>query len=170
MRTKENTPYHHQGSGKWSSSSWGNTWWPVVHLLDPPLLHWTHRGWDEVPLYPWCSTSQWGHQWPILPVSMGQKRIQWNVTYHMNNGITTATIHLVCNGRKDSFPYLCDSIVHDCICCKWVFKCCSPMYKGRLEIFPPIMGVAGACSSTRKGKGGEGVPDLFDTSSTGGCV
>ena len=90
----------------------------------------------------------------------------------MNNGITTATImiHLVCNGRKDGFPYLCDGIVHDRICSKWVFECRSPMYKGRFKEFPPVAGVGGACRSTRKGKGGEGVPDLSDMTSTGGCV
>ena len=88
----------------------------------------------------------------------------------MNNGITTATIHLVGDGRKDGFPYLCDGIVHDRICSEWVFECRSPMYKGRFEGFPPVTGVGGACGSTRKGKGGEGVPDLFDMMSTGGCV
>ena len=44
------------------------------------------------------------------------------------------------------------------------------MYKGRFEGFPPVAGVGGACSSMRKGKGGEGVPDLFDMMSTGGCI
>ena len=88
----------------------------------------------------------------------------------MNNGITTAAIYLVCDGRKDGFPYLCDGIVHDRIRSEWVFECRSQMYKGRFEGFPPVAGVGGACGSTRKGKGGEGVPDLFDTTSTGGCV
>ena len=90
----------------------------------------------------------------------------------MDNGITTVTIHLTCDGGKDSFPYLCDSIIHDHVRSKWVFECRSPIYvyESQFEGFPPVAGVGGACGSTRKGKGGEGVPDLFDTMTTGGCL
>ena len=76
----------------------------------------------------------------------------WIRTYHMYNGLTTAAINLACDGGKDNLPYLHNNVLHDHICSKWVFKCCSPMYEGWFEGFSPIAGVGGACHTLRKGK------------------
>ena len=88
----------------------------------------------------------------------------------MNNGITTATHHLIFNRGKDIMPYLCYDILHDCVCSKRVFKCCSPMYEGWFEGFPPLTGVGHTCCPMRKGKWGETVLHFLGTTATRRCL
>lgn len=84
----------------------------------------------------------------------------------MDDRLTTAANHLVCEGGENRSPYFCYDILHDRIRSKRVFECRSPMYNSWLEGLPPLPSVGQTCS-TRKGKRGECVFLLFHAMATG---